>query len=67
MLLGLRDALASMATGGVVGGGLGPFLEHDYDDDGRPWGQLWMQPEPKATESSSAVGAGDSRPVGNGC
>lgn len=60
----LRDALATMAGGGSVGGGLGPYLEHDYDDEGQPWGHLWMQPEPTGAGESAVDGkdAGDSRP-----
>ena len=60
----LRDAIATMAAGGSVGGGLGPYLERDYDDEGRPWGHLWMQPEPESTKESAVEGndAGDSRP-----
>lgn len=29
----------------MVGGGDGVLLNADYDEDGNPWGHLWMQPE----------------------
>ena len=61
----LRDALTTMAAGGTVGGGVGPYLERDFDDEGRPWGHLWMQPEkqrPQDSSASDANDAGDSRP-----
>jgi len=56
----LRDALATMSVGGTVGGGV--LLESDFDDKGRPWGHLWMQPEPEGVEGANTEGGGDSRP-----
>lgn len=53
----LRDALATVAVGGVVGGGV--LLESDMDEDGLPWGNLWMQPEPEGGDDG---GKGDARP-----
>ena len=70
---GLREAVATLIPGGVVGGDLGSYLESDIDEDGNPWGHLWMQPEPvpleeeggvnkeKLGESGALIG-GDSRP-----
>jgi len=65
---GMRDALSTVAPGGTVGGGLGPYLESDYDEDGNRWGHLWMQPEPAEEDyavsagGGGGAGAGDSRP-----
>mmetsp|Transcript_472 Transcript_472/g.759 ORF Transcript_472/g.759 Transcript_472/m.759 type:complete len:400 (+) Transcript_472:126-1325(+) len=53
----LRDALATLTVGGVVGGGV--LLDSDVDGDGLEWGHLWMQPEPEGEEGG---GKGDSRP-----
>jgi endo-1,4-beta-xylanase len=53
----LRDALTTLAVGGVVGGGV--LLKSDVDEEGNPWGHLWMQPEPEEIEGA---GNGDSRP-----
>lgn len=49
---GLRDALATLAPGGVVGGRKVP-LNSDYDDDGNKWGHSWMQPEPEIDSEKS--------------
>lgn len=60
---GLRDALISLIPGGVVGG-KNVLLDSDYDEDGRPWGHLWYQPDPEestAAETSASL-MGDSRP-----
>lgn len=61
---GLREALETLAAGGTVGGGLGPYLESDVDDEGNAWGHLWMQPEPPSEDSTitATVEGGDSRP-----
>jgi GH35 family endo-1,4-beta-xylanase len=40
---GLRDALSTITPGGVLGGRVP--LDSDEDEDGNPWGYLWMQPE----------------------
>mmetsp|Transcript_52182 Transcript_52182/g.77921 ORF Transcript_52182/g.77921 Transcript_52182/m.77921 type:complete len:437 (-) Transcript_52182:60-1370(-) len=56
---GLREALETMTAGGTVGGNVP--LDSDVDEDGNPWGYLWMQPEETvAAEVESNVG--DSRP-----
>lgn len=40
---GLRDALSTITPGGLLGGRVP--LDTDEDEDGNPWGHLWMQPE----------------------
>ncbi|KAL3938584.1 MAG: hypothetical protein SGARI_001684 [Bacillariaceae sp.] len=40
---GLRDALSSISVGGTVGAGV--LLDSEEDEQGNPWGHLWMQPE----------------------
>ena len=66
---GLRDAFTTLTVGGTVGGNVP--LDSDFDKDGKPWGHLWMQPEPNQTEYKGPVvtafdggggGGGDSRP-----
>lgn len=57
---GLRDALASLAPGGTVGGE-GVLLDADVDVHGNKWGHLWMQPEPGAIEAGEETG-GNARP-----
>ena len=53
----LRDALATLTVGGVVGGNV--LLDSDVDEDGRQWGHLWMQRDPEDTEQALS---GDARP-----
>ena len=56
---GMREALASLTPGGIVGDGV--LLNSDIDDDGNPWGYEWMQPEPEdIVETLESVG--DARP-----
>uniref|UniRef100_A0A7S2UN11 endo-1,4-beta-xylanase n=1 Tax=Attheya septentrionalis TaxID=420275 RepID=A0A7S2UN11_9STRA len=64
---GLRDAIATLAPGGSVGGGVP--LTSDHDAEGNAWGHLWMQPEPKSSDpvlgtaaTPTADDVGDSRP-----
>jgi len=66
---GLRDAIATMAVGGIVGGGVN--LEEDLDEDGRPWGSAWMVRSEGRGGDGNSTGkedggdgdvAGDSRP-----
>lgn len=52
-----RDALATMAIGGTVGGGV--LLDKDHDEDGQEWGHEWI-PKKVTNENSECVG--DSRP-----
>mmetsp|Transcript_34972 Transcript_34972/g.52824 ORF Transcript_34972/g.52824 Transcript_34972/m.52824 type:complete len:461 (+) Transcript_34972:25-1407(+) len=66
---GMREALESIAPGGVVGGGNVPLGLDDLDGDGNSWGHMWMQPEPEEgdgsnakTSSNSTKDVGDSRP-----
>jgi endo-1,4-beta-xylanase len=62
---GLRDALGTLAPGGVIGGNNGRsiFLESDYDQDGKAWGYEWISREPSVTEDGeTAPVAGDARP-----
>lgn len=56
----LRDALATMTIGGIVGGDV--LMDSDVDEHGKRWGHLWMQPEPEVVEGATATGGGDSRP-----
>lgn len=57
---GLREALASLTPGGIVGG-RGVVLDDDVDGiDGNPWGHLWMQPEPEEVVEGNTQGTGDS-------
>lgn len=57
---GLRDAIASLAPGGMVGGNACLWLGSDSDEQGRPWGHEWTKPEP-ASVNNESVG-GDARP-----
>jgi hypothetical protein len=56
---GLREALSSIAPGGIVGAEV--FLDADVDKNGEPWGHTWMQPEPETTKQEEGV-AGESKP-----
>ena len=66
---GLREALASVAPGGIVGG-RGVVLDDDVDSDGNPWGHLWMPQEPDGDDINNDNNnnfiddsiAGDARP-----
>jgi GH35 family endo-1,4-beta-xylanase len=40
---GLRDALSSITPGGTIGANV--LLDADEDENGNPWGHLWMPPE----------------------
>lgn len=57
---GLRDALSMLIPGGCVGGH-GVLLNSDVDINGKPWGHLWMQPDP-APGPNDTTASGDSRP-----
>lgn len=54
----VHKALSTLTVGGTVGGGV--LLDADTDDEGRPWGYEWMQPEPEETDEDG--GGGDARP-----
>jgi len=56
---GLRSALTTLTVNGTVGGGVP--LEDDTDEDGQPWGHLWMQSEPENTKYLGSA-SGDHRP-----
>jgi endo-1,4-beta-xylanase len=57
---GLREALESLVPGGTVGAGT--LLDSDHDNEGMPWGHLWMQPEPETTTDSENGSSGESKP-----
>mmetsp|Transcript_13162 Transcript_13162/g.27849 ORF Transcript_13162/g.27849 Transcript_13162/m.27849 type:complete len:502 (+) Transcript_13162:205-1710(+) len=65
---GLRDALATIANGGTVGGSV--VLDSDEDDDGNPWGHPWAvrsspednAPAPSSVNQDGDVVSGDQRP-----
>jgi len=50
---GLREALSSITPGGVVGAGVPMYL--DEDENGNPWGHLWMQPDPVESDKERLV------------
>ena len=55
-----RDAIATTAVGGQVGGGV--LLDKDHYDNGNCWGYEWI-PKRKEEESGRENGnVGDSRP-----
>jgi hypothetical protein len=57
---GVREALASLTPGGTVGAGVP--LDSDIDEYGKPWGHLWMRPEPETEIQAGVEEAGDARP-----
>lgn len=56
---GLRGALSSLCPGGVVGANVPLYT--DEDDEGKPWGHLWMQPEPDLNPDE-VKGDGEEKP-----
>lgn len=59
---GLREALSTLIPGGVVGARVP--LYSDIDDEGKPWGYDWMQPEPDTAEELNhpEIESGDATP-----
>lgn len=55
-----RDAIATMAVGGQVGGGV--LLDKDHDDDGNCWGHEWIPKKKEDDSGKDNENIGDSRP-----